>query len=187
MSTPVMPSSTEPDARPRPGPRRHGAAGRFRGLLGSVLRRRSTRERAAVAAPQTPGRDVSEVIRWQQHADAYERQCESLERERAHLLAWLAVLHPATSVLAGHSTGEDGRRVLHMVAGGRQMRWLVAATDTHLFRHTHHVETVEPVGVHAREDERETEAKYAHLRRHTRLLALEDGVATVVEELRRHD
>lgn len=69
------------------------------------------------------------MTRWQQHADAYEQQCESLERERAHLLAWLAVLHPATSVLAGCSTGGDGRHVLHLVAGGRQMSWLVAPRD----------------------------------------------------------
>ncbi|MFI9337069.1 hypothetical protein [Streptomyces althioticus] len=39
------------------------------------------------------------LARWQQHADAYERRLGDAERERAHLLSWLAALHPASAVL----------------------------------------------------------------------------------------
>src|SRR5690606_18153396 len=61
------------------------------------------------------------LARWQQHADSYGRQLGRAQRGRAHLLAWLAALHPASAglpPLTGPGPGRDGAHRLCLGAGG---------------------------------------------------------------------
>ncbi|PBC62258.1 hypothetical protein BKI49_18500 [Streptomyces sp. Tue6028] len=197
------PPSWDPEYAPEPtwaaaarsGPRRsHRAPGRFRGLLDTLLRHgrpdphpdaAGTPVRHPSDAPAAAGPYAShhEVTRWQRHADAYERLSDGLDRERAHLLAWLAALHPASAVVTPVTDDGDGWEVLHLTAGGEVMSWPISPRNAHLFRHAPR-RTPRPGEAYRGTDDRETEAKYAHIRRHTSLLALEDGVAAFVSELR---
>ncbi|GAA4995096.1 hypothetical protein [Streptomyces siamensis] len=207
MSPPLTPPppSWDPEYAPgatwaaaaRSGPRSsHRAPGRLRGLLDTVLRRgrpdphpdaAGTPVRHPSDVPDAAGPHAShhEVTRWQRHADAYERLSDGLDRERAHLLAWLAALHPASAVVTPVTNDGDGDGwdVLHLAAGGEVMSWPISPRNADLFRHAPR-RTPPPGEAYPGADDRETEAKYAHIRRHTRLLALEDGVAALVSELR---
>lgn len=124
------------------------------------------------------------LARWQGYADAYERERNDAHRERAHLLAWLAALHRSSAVLAPatDAPGED-RHLLHLMAGGRWLTWRIARRDLPLFPHVPYAASAGPrgrvagTGVGAGAGaEREAEATYAHIRRHTGLLALDCGV-----------
>ncbi|MFE9684530.1 hypothetical protein [Streptomyces sp. NPDC006285] len=79
----------------------------------------------------------AQTARWQRHADAYARERDSLARERAYLLAWLAALHPSSAVVAAPAPdGTAGdRHLLSLVAGGRSLSWALAPEDVSLFRH----------------------------------------------------
>jgi hypothetical protein len=128
----------------------------------------------------------AQTARWQRHADAYARERDSVERERAHLLAWLAALHPSSAVVSqAPAPAPDGmaggQQILSLVAGGRALSWALAPRDAPLFQH---VRRAGGTDTRAWRDAREIEAQYAHIHRHTRMLALEDDVARVVEELR---
>jgi hypothetical protein len=139
---------------------------------------------------------LSETARWKQHADSYEQDREravkalasayndrvSAYSEVAHLLSWLAALHPASAVITPARDGaDDGGRVLWLVAGGWQMSWPIAAADAHLFQHVTAVERTDP---RAQWDGHGTEQKYERIRSHVRLLALDelgaDGPSTGV-------
>ncbi|MEU3793413.1 hypothetical protein AB0F07_27000 [Streptomyces fructofermentans] len=129
----------------------------------------------------------TEAARWQRHADAYARDREHMARERAHLLAWLAALHPSSAVVS-QAPAPDGTaggwHVLTLVAGGRPLSWTLAPREVPLFQH---VRWARDPDTRAWRDLEEIEAQYAHIHRHTRMLALEDDMARVVEELRRKD
>ncbi|MFF3484910.1 hypothetical protein ACFYXC_16840 [Streptomyces sp. NPDC002701] len=128
----------------------------------------------------------AQTARWQRHADAYARERDSLAHERAYLLAWLAALHPSSAVVAAPAPdGTAGdRHLLSLVAGGRSLSWALAPEDVSLFRH---VRQAGETATRAWRDPREFEAQYAHIHRHTRMLALEHDVARAVEELRPGD
>ncbi|MBL1108017.1 hypothetical protein JK361_26090 [Streptomyces sp. 5-8] len=130
----------------------------------------------------------SEAARWKDRADSYARERDAAYRERAQLLAWLAALHPATTVItpAADIDGEDGWQLLYLVAGGWQMSWHIHPDDVELFRH---VTVVDPADLRAQWDGHETGQKYERIRGHVRLLALttvaSDGPSTgVIGEVR---
>ncbi|MGW3442210.1 hypothetical protein [Streptomyces sp. NPDC001076] len=109
--------------------------------------------------------------RWKGHADSYERERDHAYRERAQLLAWLAALHPATTVITDSpDVDEDGWQLLYLVAGGWQMSWHIAPEDGELFRHVTKVDVTDP---RAQWDGHGSEQKYERIRNHTRLLALD--------------
>ncbi|MCL6734412.1 hypothetical protein [Streptomyces neyagawaensis] len=137
-----------------------------------------------------------EATRWKRHADSYdterteatqlcdqyrdelkrvERERDGAYRERAQLLAWLAALHPATTVItASPDVDEDGWQLLYLVAGGWQMSWHIHPRDAELFGH---VTVVDVTDVRAQWDGHGTVQKYERMRTHVRLLAL-DGLGT---------
>ncbi|MFK0106401.1 hypothetical protein [Streptomyces sp. NPDC091217] len=88
-------------------------------------------------------------------------------RERNHLTAWLAVLHP--SVLAPAPDAGEGWHRLFLRAGGWQFSWPVHPADLALFDHVKRV----PVGdSRARWDGHTTDQKYLRIRTHTAVLAM---------------
>lgn len=109
-----------------------------------------------------------------------------MARERAYLLAWLAALHPSTAVVSAPAPDgtADGPHLLSLTAGGRPLSWALASGEISLFQH---VRRAGITGTRAGRDTRETEAQYAHIHRHTRMLALEHDVARVVTELHHGD
>ncbi len=147
-----------------------------------------------------------EAARWKRHADTFaeerdtaveafnakvqEAQTAGKERdgayrERAQLLAWLAALHPSTTVITtAPDIDEDGWQLLYLVAGGWQMSWHISPRDADLFRH---VTAVEPSDARAQWDGHGTEQKYERIHSHVRLLALDvlgaDGSSTAVTEV----
>ncbi|MEU9733961.1 hypothetical protein [Streptomyces sp. NPDC048002] len=119
-------------------------------------------------------RDLDDVRRerdrWQGHADSFERELTGVRHERAHLLAWLAALHPASAVLTpGPESGPDGGHRLCIEAGGRQLSWRLHPADLALFPHIPYGLPAAP----AASDGHPGPDQAAHLRRHTRLLAME--------------
>lgn len=109
----------------------------------------------------------AERDRWRWHADSYERELTHALLERAHLLAWLAALHPSSAVL---TSGSDGTHLLCVEAGGRRLSWRLAQNDLPLFTHVPYARPVTTDG-HAG-----TPDQAAHIRSHTRLLAMEGSL-----------
>lgn len=136
----------------------------------------------ALAAGMRQAEDLAaaraEATRWKQHAESYAQDAEDRTkerdgayRERAQLLAWLAALHPASTVItASPDVDEDGWQLLYLVAGGWQMSWHIHPDDAPLFRHVTVVDVTDP---RAQWDGHGTEQKYERMRNHVRLLALE--------------
>ncbi|MFE1438471.1 hypothetical protein [Streptomyces sp. NPDC058739] len=117
------------------------------------------------------------MTRWQLHADSYAQESGRLSRERAHLLAWLAALHPASAVITpAVRAGHHGSLRLRLMAGGQQLSWAVRPDDLALFEHVPFAEPAmeHPVGLCTDEHAEEPGAdRDAHIRRHTHLLAIE--------------
>jgi hypothetical protein len=90
-------------------------------------------------------------------------------RERNHLAAWLAALHP--SVLAPVEEGGDDWYVLFLRAGGWQFAWPIDPADLSLFDH---VQRVPVDDARAEWDGHSTEQKYRRIRTHTAVLRLPD-------------
>lgn len=205
-SPPLPPLSAGPEPRPkrfgrRGSPASAGRSRRPRGsrrFFGSLLR---TPVAAPAAAPDTAdrcadllqrlGNDLStsraQTARWKRHADAYARERDVVAGERAYLLSWLAALHPASAVVSQAPTPDGaagGWHVLSLVAGGRPLSWTLAPREVPLFQH---VRRAGDADTRAWRDAQEIEAQYAHIHRHTRMLALEDNLTRVVEELRGSD
>ncbi|MCX4858378.1 hypothetical protein [Streptomyces canus] len=91
-------------------------------------------------------------------------------RERNHLAAWLAALHP--SVLApAPDAGDDWHR-LFLRAGGWQFTWPIPPGDLPLFDH---VQRVRAGDARARWDGHTTDQKYLRIRTHTAVLRLSDN------------
>jgi hypothetical protein len=129
---------------------------------------------------------LAEAAQWKQHADSYDRDRERavealaevhrdvyvLHSEMAHLLAWLAALHPASSVITPARPDEsDGAHVLYLVAGGWQMSWPIGRELVPLFKQVPVVQRTDP---RAQWDGHGTEQKYERIRSHVRLLALDE-------------
>lgn len=153
-----------------------GAPGRRHdGLIRRLLRhrgarRRETEERLRLQHELAVSRQ--RLARWQQHADSYERHLGRAQRERAHLLAWLAALHPASAVLTpltGPGQGHDGAHRLCLVAGGWHLSWRIAPGDLALFAHVPPGAETAPHPASDGDDP----AQDAVIRRHTQLLACE--------------
>ncbi|MFJ6540570.1 hypothetical protein ACIQMP_07980 [Streptomyces sp. NPDC091385] len=112
----------------------------------------------------------TDAARWKDRAVTTAAERDAAYKERAHLLAWLAALHPASAVItpASDITDEPGWHLLYLVAGGWQMSWPIRPRDRHLFGH---VTVVDPADLRAQWDGHGTDQKYARIRQHTRLLA----------------
>ncbi|MGW7085044.1 hypothetical protein ACWGH2_16350 [Streptomyces sp. NPDC054871] len=123
--------------------------------------------------------------RWKRHADSFARQAtnaeqdrDGIERERAHLLAWLAALHPATTVITpATDVDAEGWHYLYITAGGWQMGWPIAPAYLPLFQRVRYVKPSDP---RAQWDGHGSDQRYQRMRQHVRLLALEDGAMTPV-------
>ncbi|MGW4087390.1 hypothetical protein ACWEGS_30620 [Streptomyces sp. NPDC004822] len=155
--SPPPPSDELADGDPR-------SPGRLRRAVTVVWRRRRPE-----GSPRRPCERELELCRqerdrWQRHADSYERDLTRVRLERAQLLAWLAALHPASAVL---TRGADGIHQLGIEAGGRQLSWPLHPADLAQFAHIPYAPHT--AGPHGRAGGDQT----AHLRRHTRLLAME--------------
>ncbi len=84
-------------------------------------------------------------------------------RERAHLTAWLATIHPAV-ITPAPDTNEDGWQILYLTAAGRQLSWHIAPADADLYAHVEHVGPDDP---RAQWDGHTTEQKYDAIRQLT--------------------
>ncbi len=149
-----------------------------------------------------------EAARWKRYAETYDterteatRLCDQYRdelkraekdrdgayRERAQLLAWLAALHPSTTVITqSPDVDQDGWQLLYLVAAGWQMSWHIHPRDADLFGHVTVVDVTDP---RAQWDGHGSEQKYERMRGHVRLLALDglgaDGALTgVTTEMR---
>ncbi|MBE4783943.1 hypothetical protein [Streptomyces caniscabiei] len=198
MSMPYNPFRRNPRRNQEPEPVRPGSRPLARGINGE----------APALDPLPPlARDLQaaqdEAARWKRHADTYdteraeasalshhyrdeleraEKERDGAYRERAQLLAWLAALHPATTVItASPDVDEDGWQLLYLVAGGWQLSWHIHPRDAELFRH---VTVVDVTDVRAQWDGHGSEQKYERIHNHVRLLALDslgaDGASTAV-------
>jgi hypothetical protein len=92
------------------------------------------------------------------HAElrATEEARDGAYRERAHLTAWLATLHPAV-IAPAPDVDEPGWQILYLTAGGRQMSWHIHPRDADLYAHVERVPADDP---RAQWDGHTTEAKY---------------------------
>ncbi|WP_406261928.1 hypothetical protein OIA45_32785 [Streptomyces chartreusis] len=169
MSSP--PSEPLPDVSGAGHPRSPGPLGRAAAVLLRALRRCGKPLARRTGPRHRLGRDLDacrqERDRWRRHADSYERELTRTRHERAHLLAWLAALHPSSAVLTPDAgSGPDGPHLLCVEAGGRQVSWRLSPADLPLFAHVPYAQPVIP-------DSPAPPDQTAHIRRHTRLLAME--------------
>ncbi len=94
-------------------------------------------------------------------------------RQRNHLAAWLAALHP--SVLAPAPDAGEGWHRLFLRAGGWQFTWHIPPADLALFDHVQRV----PAGdARARWDGHTTDQMYLRIRTHTAVLGLDDATSS---------
>ncbi len=100
---------------------------------------------------------------------AAQKERDGAYRERAHLVALLASLHPSV-IAPAPDVDEDGWQILYLRIGGKQASWHIAPRDAELFDHVEHV----PVDDRrAQWDGHTTEQKYAHIRQHAARLYAE--------------
>jgi hypothetical protein len=93
-------------------------------------------------------------------AEQAEAERDGAYRERAHLTAWLATIHPAV-ITPASDIDDDGWQILYLTAGGRQLSWHIAPGDADLFAHVEHVDHGDERG---RWDGHTTEQKYQAIR-----------------------
>ncbi|MDX3069874.1 hypothetical protein PV518_48505 [Streptomyces sp. ND04-05B] len=99
-------------------------------------------------------------------AEKAEAERDGAYRERAHLLAWLAVRHEAVLAPAP-DVEEPGWQILYLYATAWQMSWHISPRDAELFDHVERVAADHP---RAQWDGHTTEQKYAHIRNYVRAL-----------------
>ncbi|WP_201724785.1 hypothetical protein [Streptomyces antimycoticus] len=98
-----------------------------------------------------------------------EAERDQAYRERAHLLAWIAALHPANAVItAAADVDEPGWQLLYLLVGGWQMSWHIAPRDAELFAQVEHVGPDDP---RAQWDGHSTPEKYERIQQHVERLA----------------
>lgn len=118
-----------------------------------------------------------------------EAERDGAYRERAHLLALLAALHPSV-IAPAPDVDEPGWQILYLQIGGRQASWHIAPRDAELFAHVEHVPADDR---RAQWDGHTTEEKYAHIGEHAaRLYAeargrVETPLAEEAEAIRQMD
>ncbi|MEV7358187.1 hypothetical protein [Kitasatospora sp. NPDC091276] len=81
-------------------------------------------------------------------------------RERAHLTAWLATIHPAV-IAPATDIDEPGWQLLYVTVGGQQLSWHIHPRDADLYTHVEHVDPTDP---RAQWDGHTTTEKYATIR-----------------------
>lgn len=91
---------------------------------------------------------------------------DAVQEDRAHLLAWLAALHP--SVLLEDPTGEQPP-VLSITFDGRNTLWVIASHEACLFDHVTRVDS-KALGTHEFWQDYRHADKLAAVRRHIRSL-----------------
>lgn len=97
-----------------------------------------------------------------------EEQLDAAYRERAHLVAWLAALHPAV-IAPAPDIDEPGWQILYLTSSayGWQMTWHIHPRDAELFKDVEHVPADDP---RAEWDGHSTEQKYNRMRTHVRVV-----------------
>lgn len=95
--------------------------------------------------------------------DALYAERDGAYRERAHLLAHLAAVHPSVITLAP-DVDEPGWKLLFVYVDGQQMSWHISPRDDDLFEHVERVTCDDP---RAQWDGHSTAEKYERLRRLT--------------------
>ncbi|MEU5662203.1 hypothetical protein [Streptomyces longwoodensis] len=182
MST--VPDPASDGTAPGPGPASPPSTPRPPGPPGGRLRRMlpgRARHRRRTTALRHLEHDLAscrqELQQWREHADSYARELGRAGHERAHLLAWLAALHPASAVLVrADATQPEDTHWLRLVAGGYLLTWRVAPAELALFAH---VPSRTPAPDGAARPSEDSAARDARIRRHTRLLALEEVLHSV--------
>lgn len=123
--------------------------------------------KAAVGEVRGPDRGVVEDVEdVRLRAERAEAERDGAYRERAHLLAWLAVRHEAVLAPAP-DVEEPGWQILYLYATAWQMSWHISPRDAELFDHVERVAADHP---RAQWDGHTTEQKYAHIRNYVRAL-----------------
>ncbi|MCP9205531.1 hypothetical protein [Streptomyces cucumeris] len=111
---------------------------------------------------------AAERYAWQERGDRAEAERDAAYRERAHLLAWLAALHPANAVITpAPDVDEPGWQLLYLLVGGWQMSWHIAPRDAELFAHVERVTADDP---RAQWDGHSTTEKYDRIQQHVQRL-----------------
>ncbi|MEU9792915.1 hypothetical protein AB0E27_20195 [Streptomyces sparsogenes] len=117
---------------------------------------------------QRLGRYADRGIANGERAEQAEAERDQAYRERVHLLAWLAALHPANAVITpADDVDEPGWQLLYLLVGGWQMSWHIHPRDVSLFDH---VERVLPDDPRAEWDGHSTTTKYERIQQHVRRL-----------------
>ncbi|KPI29400.1 hypothetical protein OV320_3739 [Actinobacteria bacterium OV320] len=190
MSVPSSSTGRPPEEPLSDGSRNRGSrAARPVGRTAALrrfFRPRGRAPRPDTAARHSPSSDLHdcrrELARWQRHADSFERELTRVSFERAHLLAWLAALHPSSAVVTpAADAGPDGTHLLRLVAGGRQLSWRLPPRDIPLFAYVPYTERATG---HGQRDGPTAVEQAAHIRSHTRLLALEGTLFATPAERR---
>lgn len=97
-----------------------------------------------------------------------EEQLDAAYRERAHLIAWLAALHPAVRAPAP-DVDDPGWQILYLYSSkhGWQMSWHIHPRDADLFTDVEQVPDDDP---RAQWDGHTTDAKYRRMRTHVHVV-----------------
>ncbi|MFF5670288.1 hypothetical protein ACFY8S_09145 [Streptomyces hygroscopicus] len=133
--------------------------------LANQQRRAEQAEDLLRVAHDTSNRAEAERAYAVQRAERAEAERDQAYRERAHLLAWIAALHPANAVITpADDIEEPGWQLLYLLVGGWQMSWHIAPRDAELFAHVEHVDPTDP---RAQWDGHSTNEKYERIREHT--------------------
>ncbi|MEU8473729.1 hypothetical protein [Streptomyces hygroscopicus] len=133
---------------------------------------RATLDEPAAEQPSVAHSDTEQQASEVQQVDEphpAEAERDQAYRERAHLLAWLAALHPANAVITtAADIDEDGWQLLYLLVGGWQMSWHIAPRDGALFEHVEHVDPGDP---RAQWDGHSTDQKYRRMQEHVARLS----------------
>lgn len=111
---------------------------------------------------------VTDWEQQRQRAEQAEAERDGAYRERAHLVAWLAALHPAV-IAPAPDVDEPGWQILYLTSSayGWQMTWHIHPRDAELFKDVEHVPADDP---RAEWDGHSTEQKYNRMRTHVRVV-----------------
>ncbi|MFE2407059.1 hypothetical protein ACFXDE_01810 [Kitasatospora sp. NPDC059408] len=116
--------------------------------------------RQLAASQKTSTRRRAQMLDAEAAVDAATVERDGAYRERAHLTAWLATIHPAV-ITPATDIDEPGWQILYITAGGRQFSWHIAPRDADLYGHVEHVAADDP---RAQWDGHTTAEKYEAIR-----------------------